>query len=60
MTKFAACLKSDAAGKKIDADYQSAIDYGVQGTPATFINGQLLSGAVPYDILKAQIDALLK
>ncbi len=33
---------------------------GVKGTPATFVNGVLVSGAVPYATIKAAIDAALK
>jgi protein-disulfide isomerase len=32
---------------------------GVNATPTFFINGQKIEGAVPYEVFKAQIDALL-
>jgi protein-disulfide isomerase len=32
---------------------------GVSATPTFFINGQKIEGAVPYEVLKAQIDGLL-
>ena len=57
--KFANCQKSDRPGKKIDADTQGGLGYGVQGTPTTFINGVEISGAQPYENLKAAIDAAL-
>jgi protein-disulfide isomerase len=58
--KFNDCLKSDRPGKKVDADYQSGLAAGVQGTPSTFVNGNEISGAQPYTALKAAIDAALK
>jgi protein-disulfide isomerase len=44
---------------RVDSDVASGNDSGVEGTPATFINGQLVSGAVPYATLKSQIQAAL-
>jgi protein-disulfide isomerase len=40
----------------VDADMASGKDAGVSGTPATFINGTLVSGAVPYASMKKIID----
>ncbi|HEU0050788.1 MAG TPA: thioredoxin domain-containing protein [Patescibacteria group bacterium] len=58
--KFQTCLDSGQMKAKVDADYASGNDAGVEGTPATFVNGQLVSGAVPYDNLKAAIEAAKK
>jgi protein-disulfide isomerase len=58
--KFNECLKSDLPSKKVDADYQSGLAAGVQGTPTTFVNGSPVSGAQPYELLKSAIDAALK
>jgi protein-disulfide isomerase len=33
---------------------------GVDGTPASVINGTLVAGALPFEQIKAQIDAALK
>lgn len=54
---FKSCLDSGSMKARIDADTASGNDSGVEGTPATFINGQLVSGAVPYTTLKSQIQA---
>lgn len=54
---FKSCLDSGSMKARIDADVASGNDSGVEGTPATFVNGQLVSGAVPYATLKAQIQA---
>ncbi len=71
LKKFAVALKLNTAdfNKCLDSDkylktMQDAQTYGqsvgVSGTPATFVNGQLVSGAVPYSQIKPMIDAALK
>ena len=40
----------------VDADAASGRTAGVNGTPATFINGTLVSGAVPFTSMKKIID----
>ena len=57
--KFDACLDSGKFAQKVQADYQEGAQKGVNGTPATFVNGQLVSGAVPYGSFKQIIDDLL-
>lgn len=58
-TKFTSCMKTEKYAGKIDADFAQGQKEGVQGTPAFFINGQLLSGAQPFANFKAMIDAEL-
>ncbi len=58
--KFQDCLDSGKFASRVAKDQQEGSDAGVQGTPATFVNGKLISGAVPYDVFKAEIDAALK
>jgi protein-disulfide isomerase len=41
---------------KIDQHFQSGVALGVSGTPAFFINGRRLSGAMPYSEFKRVID----
>ncbi len=36
------------------------MDLGVNGTPALFINGQKIDGAVPISEVRAALDAALK
>lgn len=57
--KFNDCLDSGKFAQKVQNDYQEGIGKGVNGTPATFINGQLVSGALPYEAFKQIIDSLL-
>jgi protein-disulfide isomerase len=58
--KFNSCLDSGTYAQKVQQDYQEGVTKGVQGTPATFVNGQLISGAVPYENFSSIIDQLLK
>lgn len=60
MNKFNDCVSSSKYSSIVQADQQSGLDAGVQGTPASFINGEPVYGAVPYAQLKAGVDKLLK
>jgi len=60
MTKYDSCVSSNKYASRIQADMQLASESGVDGTPATFVNGELVSGALPYASFKALIDAALK
>ena len=44
---------------EIQKDYQDGITAGVQGTPAFFVNGNLIEGAQPYSVFQAAIEAAL-
>ena len=46
--------------KKILHDQASMVGHGARGTPASFINGKLVSGAKPYDAFKTEVDAAIK
>jgi protein-disulfide isomerase len=54
--KFNSCFDSHKYKARVDADMQAGNEAGVNGTPAFFINGRLLSGAQPYDEFKKVID----
>ena len=58
-SKFDDCFETKKYQDQVDADTASGSTAGVSGSPATFINGQLVSGAVPYASLKTIIDAEL-
>ena len=58
--KFDACVDSHKYRKQIEADVQAGQEAGVDGTPAFFINGRLISGAQPYDVFKKVIDEELQ
>jgi len=57
MSQYDKCYKSPKAMEaKIDKNFQSGASLGVTGTPAFFINGRRLSGAMPYSEFKRIID----
>ena len=53
------CLDSGKYAQEVQNDFADGGSAGVQGTPAFFINGRLLSGAQPYAAFKQAIDAEL-
>ncbi len=57
---FDKCLSDGKYVSKVNDDYLEGQGYGVTGTPGSFINGQKLGGAVPFEQLKTMIDNLLK
>ena len=57
---FNQCLDSGKNAQEVQKDYQDGISYGVEGTPAFFINGVLVSGAQPFANFKTVIDAALQ
>jgi protein-disulfide isomerase len=55
--KWEDCFKNASAKNPvIDANMESGMKVGVTGTPAFFINGRRLSGALPYEEFKRVID----
>lgn len=57
--QFSACVAGNKYADKVESQYQNGITLGVRGTPASFVNGQLVSGAVPFEQLKQVIDSNL-
>ncbi|HEY2740542.1 MAG TPA: thioredoxin domain-containing protein [Thermoanaerobaculia bacterium] len=57
---FNQCLDSDKYAAKIQADQKEGSAAGVNGTPAMFINGRFVNGAVPFDQITTVIDDELK
>ena len=58
--KFQTCLDSGKYAAKVAQQTQEGSDAGVQGTPGTFVNGQLVEGAVPLAQFVTMIDGMLK
>lgn len=56
---FNDCLDSGKNATEVQKDYQDGTSYGVNGTPAFFVNGLFVSGAQPFANFKAVIDAAL-
>jgi len=59
MDAFNACMKDPQLDKQIDDDIAYAQSVGARGTPTSFINGTLFSGAQPYPALKQVVDQKL-
>lgn len=57
--KLQSCVKAQKEDA-VRASMKEADDLGVNGTPALFINGQKLDGAVPIGEVRAALDAALK
>ena len=57
--KLQACVKAQNEDA-VRASMKEADDLGVNGTPALFINGQKLDGAVPISEVRAALDAALR
>lgn len=57
--QFNSCLDSGKYAAKVRQEENEGAAAGVKGTPATFINGQLVSGAVPYEQFKSIIEQSL-
>jgi protein-disulfide isomerase len=58
-SKFNECLDSGRMASAVKEDQAAGAKAGVNGTPAFFINGTMLSGAQPLDEFKKVIDAEL-
>ncbi len=54
--KFDACLDGGAKKAAVALDQKAGSEAGVEGTPAYFVNGQFINGAVPFEEFKVVID----
>jgi protein-disulfide isomerase len=52
MAKFKAAIDSHKFAAQVEADTKQGSSLGVEGTPAAFVNGRLVSGAQPVDAFK--------
>jgi protein-disulfide isomerase len=58
--KFDKCLDSGEKKDLVQADQKAGSEAGVNGTPAFFVDGIFINGAVPYEQLKETVDRELK
>jgi protein-disulfide isomerase len=58
--QFNSCLDSGKHAAAVQADLQAGSQAGVSGTPAMFINGRFINGAVPIEQITKVIDDELK
>jgi protein-disulfide isomerase len=54
--KFNSCLDSGKYASKVQEDIDAGRKVGVSGTPAMFVNGRFINGAVPYEQVSSVID----
>ena len=47
---FSVCLEDEKFSKEIRQDYSNGVQVGVVGTPSYLVNGELIPGAITYDI----------
>ncbi|NQU83524.1 MAG: thioredoxin domain-containing protein [Parcubacteria group bacterium] len=59
-SKFTSCMDSEKFKNKVTENLNEGFDNGVDGTPATFINGELVAGALPFSDFEQIIDSLLQ
>jgi len=58
-TAFDSCLDSGKHAALIKKNTKDGQEAGVRGTPAFFVNGVFLSGALPFEKFKTEIDRAL-
>ncbi len=58
--KFEKDLDDPALDGWVDSDIRQGGSVGVRGTPATFVNGRLVSGAQPFEAFKTIVEEELK
>jgi len=56
IAKWTECRADPAQAAEVQADFEDGAKLGVNGTPAFFINGIMLSGAQPFSAFKEIID----
>lgn len=56
INKWQECRKDPAMVAEVEKDQADGAALGVTGTPAFFVNGIMMSGALPYDQFKSIID----
>lgn len=60
MAQFDTCVSERKYEDKVQADLALGTKLGVTGTPASFVNGQTVRGAISYEQLKSIIDSQLQ
>lgn len=58
--RFDKCLDGAEKRALVEADEKAGQEAGVTGTPAFFVNGVFINGAVPYEQFKDAVDRELK
>ena len=56
MAKWSDCFDNKKSLERVNAEQHEGMSVGVQGTPAFFVNGRFINGAVPFDRFKEVVD----
>ena len=59
-SQFDACLDSSKYKEEVQNDFNAGQSIGVSGTPASFVNGRIITGAVPFAQFEQVIEEELK
>jgi protein-disulfide isomerase len=59
LTTFDQCVQSGRFATNVRLDTSDAVSHGVNGTPAFFINGRMIAGALPFAEFQKALDAAL-
>jgi protein-disulfide isomerase len=59
LAKLNACVMQQQLKEKVDASLAEAQKLGIDGTPAFFVNGQKVGGAIPPEAFNAMLDQAL-
>lgn len=57
---FEPCLTEGRHAARVSADLRDAAALGLEGTPSFFFNGQVVSGAIPTDVMVQIIETFLE
>ena len=60
INKFNDCLRQGLHKGQVQQDVASAKADGIQATPSFVINGKLIEGAQPFDLMQQEIESALK
>jgi len=58
--RFMMCLQSEEPRRVVEANLREAMQLGLPGAPAVFINGRRIEGPLTFENLAKQIQALLR
>jgi protein-disulfide isomerase len=56
MAKYKAAMSSHKFAAAVEADIRQGNSLGVEQTPASFVNGRLISGAQFPDVFRAKVE----
>lgn len=60
VSKFNACFQSNKYLSKVQSDLAEGANAGVEGTPTTYVNGEAISGAIPFENFDAFLQQQIK